>query len=487
MKKGFILLLAWAFSFQVFAGVLEEKAYAYDRWYQRWHSPGYGGTCEVIFADPELTQVKMLDGIGDSTIWTGTYLASQAFRFAVEHSPEALKNARKAFRALHYHLIATGKKGLLARYVGPLRLPFWTKGEEGCLKNERCHIIPCPEGAGFSSQDKCFWLGDVSRDQYTGWWFGIALAYDLINDEELRSWIKKDVRTIIDQLIKDDFVIIDVDGKPTGAGKVMAAMKFDWLKISAHILKDSELEKRYEKEVSLHWLWNIIASDRRLNQYFEYFAFNLDHQTYYNLIRLEDSPHRKKYFQKVFKEKVWGYTRGTDNVFFDYIAMAVLGRTDPELVARSREILEKFPSPPNRLVRVELKPLPVRKSSVQLCKFNYDVVWLACKLGIAKEEYFGGKLMYFFPIASEPQPFECRPKSDFIWQRSPYPLADVWSPRFSCQDMSRTHKKKICTDPSAGIDRVKIEMQRGYKVYPGVDYLVAYWMGRYYGFIDSDW
>ena len=26
----------------------------------------------------------------------------------------------------------------------------------------------------------------------------------------------------------------------------------------------------------------------------------------------------------------------------------------------------------------------------------------------------------------------------------------------------------------------------GTEVYPGVDYLVAYWMGRHYGFFDAD-
>ena len=487
MPRRVYILILLIFALKVLAGELKDKAYAYERWYQRWHSPGYGGTAEAIFADPELTRLKMLDGIGDSTIWTGTYLGAEAFRWAVEHSPQALANAKKAYRALHYHLIATGKRGLLARYVGPLKPPFWNGSEEDCLKNDRCYIIPCPEGAGYGPKDKCFWLGDVSRDQYTGYWFGSALAYDLIDDEELRSWIRKDIQVIIDQLVKDDFVIIDVDGKPTGAGKVMAAMKFDWLLISAHILKDPNLKKRYEKEVNLHWLWNIIASDRRLNQYFEYFAFNLDHQTYYNLIRLENDHHRKRYFQKVFREKVWGYTRGTSNVFFDYIAMASLERTIPELVAQSREILEKFPPPPNRLVPVKLEALPVRESSIQLCKLNYNIVWLACGLGLAKEKYFGGKLMYFYPIASQPQKFENRPKSDFIWQRSPYFLADTWSPKFDCKDMSIKHRNWICTDPKAGRDRIALEMKKGYKVYPGVDYLIAYWMGRYYGFIDPDW
>ncbi len=43
--------------------------------------------------------------------------------------------------------------------------------------------------------------------------------------------------------------------------------------------------------------------------------------------------------------------------------------------------------------------------------------------------------------------------SDFIWQRNPWGLLDGGNPQLT---------------------------------YPGVDYLVAYWMGRYYGQLQDD-
>jgi hypothetical protein len=43
--------------------------------------------------------------------------------------------------------------------------------------------------------------------------------------------------------------------------------------------------------------------------------------------------------------------------------------------------------------------------------------------------------------------------SDFIWQRHPWGLLDTGRPNI---------------------------------VYPGVDYLAAYWLGRKYGFMDDD-
>jgi len=486
MKRSGWLLLLILVGGRLFAGELKDKAYAYENWYQRWHSGGYGGTADAVFSDPELTRLKQLDGIGDSTMWTGTYLAAEAFRYSVEKSPEALKNAKKAYRALQYHLLATGKTGLLSRYVGPLKPPFWLGSEEDCLQNENCHIISCPEDAGFSPKEKCLWLGDVSRDQYTGYWFGTALAYDLIDDAELRDWIRKDVRVIIDQWIQDGYRIIDVDGKPTGAGQVGPPLRFDWLLIASHILEDQKLKQKYEGEVARSRLYNTVSSDRHFNLYFEYFAFNLDHQTYYNLIRLEDDPARKKYLQKVFQEKTYSYTRNSDNVFFDYIAMAVLDEQWPETLKADERVLKVFPAPPNRLIEVKIEPKPVRERSVKLCKLNYNLVKGLCRLGLEKSETLPGDLIYFVPVSREFQKFENQPKEDFIWQRPPNKLADVYPEDFSCAEMNKAHQEKICTDPGFGIPRVPEELKKGYKVYPGVDYLAAYWMGRYYGFLDPN-
>jgi len=488
MKKYlFVLMLGFFAACAANAGELLDKARAYDNWYQNWHSSGYGGTSETVFTDPGLTKVRILDGIGDSTEWTGTYLEAQAFRYAVEKSPEALANAKKAYSALHAHLLATGRDGFLSRYVGPLKEPYFMGGEAECKNNDRCHVISCPPGLGLGEAEKCFWIGDTSRDMYIGYFTGASAAYDLIDDPELRSWIRRDVRRVIDRLLTDGMTIVDVDGKVTGAGHPGPNLRLSWLLIASRILEDESLQKLYLREFAKSWGSNIFYSDRYLNLYFEYFAFKLDHDVYYSLMRLEQNPARKKYYRKVFRNHVYTYTRNSDNPWFDFIAMAGMNEQWPEVIEQSVRVLKAFPQPPNRLKPVSIEPKPVWKASEGLCEANYNLAKAGCGLRVLKKDYKVTDLMFFHPVSREPQQFEGRPVEDFMWQREPNRIADVYQHEFTCGEMKDFPRKQVCGDPAFGRERVAEESRKGYKVYAGVDYLAPYWMGRYYGFIPNNW
>lgn len=470
------------------AGPLRDKARGYDDWYQRHHSYGYGGTSETTFADPELTRPLGLDGIGDSTEWTGTYLASQAFRYAVEPSPEALANAKKAVEALHAHLIASSRKGYLTRYVGPLTELYLEGAEAGCKKIDNCHIVDCPPGRGFGEAEKCFWLGDTSRDMYLGYFNGMTLAYDLIPDPELRAAIQADFRTLIDRLLADNLKVIEPtdDGgtRITGAGHPGPNLRMQWLLCAAHVLDDPKIYRRYLAEYYLRWPQNIFYANRYLNLYFEYFAFKLDSDVYFSLMRLEDDPVRKAYYRSVYTTQVYKWARGTGNVYMDYIWLAGTGKRDAGIEGQDRRVLNAFVAAPNRLRRVEMKKLPLWESSVRLCQANIGLARAYCagKPG----EFKISNLQYFRPVSREAQPFEGRPVEDFYWQREPNRLGDFYPPEFTCGELKTIDTEKLCTDPSLGRDRVAVELRRGHRVYAGVDYLAPYWMGRYYGFIGAE-
>ena len=62
----------------VSAGPLRQKAEKYDWWNAKYHHPYYGGLATVIFSDTTYTKPISYEGVGDSCIWTGTYLGIQA-------------------------------------------------------------------------------------------------------------------------------------------------------------------------------------------------------------------------------------------------------------------------------------------------------------------------------------------------------------------------------------------------------------------------
>ena len=104
------------------------------------------------------------------------------------------------------------------------------------------------------------------------------------------------------------------------------------------------------------------------------------------------------------------------------------------------------PPPPARLSR----------ASVLLSKIN----GFASHFGVKQE---------FFPQAAAPYPLNERCPVDFIWQQSPYTTCCF----NNCPDSN--------VSPVCGQNQFQTNV-----VFPGADYLVAYWMGRYHGFLTPE-
>src|SRR5437667_3101799 len=135
-------------------------------------------------------------------LWTAIYLGAQAFRYAVTHEPDARAQARRALQALMRLEEITGVPGLPAR--------SFVSAEEPLPKSGQWH--PTPEG-------KWHWKGDTSSDELVGHYFAYASYFDLLADDEEKEVIRKVVSRITDYLIKNDYDLIDVTGKPTRWGE----------------------------------------------------------------------------------------------------------------------------------------------------------------------------------------------------------------------------------------------------------------------------
>jgi hypothetical protein len=102
--------------------------------------------------------------------------------------------------------------------------------------------------------------------------------------------------------------------------------------------------------------------------------------------------------------------------------------------------LTEFQSPPNTEIHVDPPP-------AEIDPFSQRLVELAASLPDWLRQYldFQVQAKYAYEI-----PYRCR--QEFLWQRSPFQM--------QCYGWLPQH------------------------VLPGVDYLLAYWMGRYYGYLD---
>ena len=182
---------------------LEEKAGFFDKRIEQRHvRHGMVSDCTLREAG-DLSTSETRDNDIDG-LWTAMYLGAQVYRYAATHDPDAQKKAQRSLRLLMRLEEITGLSGFPAR-------SFLSKDEPRTLP---------PDGEWHSTPDgQWLWKGDTSSDHLVGHYYAYALYYDLVADETEKEAIRKVVSRLTDHLIKNNYNLIDLDGKPTRWGE----------------------------------------------------------------------------------------------------------------------------------------------------------------------------------------------------------------------------------------------------------------------------
>ncbi len=397
MKRA---ILFCAFALNVQAG--EAEAIAISANIQARHFP-FGTVLDPVFTGPASEQISTYTHCGDSAIWTGHYLAAEAFRYKVTSSPDAFANMTKAVAGIKALTDITGTE-LLARCMFPASSPY-----AASMQAEESHNgLYTGRQAGFQ------WVGNTSRDQYSGVLFGLAVAYDMLDAGALKDSIAQLATRQIDFLLIHSWTVVMPDGGISTTFLLRADQRLAILQIGRH-LNPARFSGQYDSQSAALALGVLPPVALEVLNDDSYFKFNLDFINFYNLLRLE-SGIRKSGYQLAY-DVVRNHTASHQNAFFDIIDRALNGPNasrDAEIVALLNAWLQR----PRRDAYVDLS------NKVPVC---------------------GGQ-------ACTPVPVAMRPPSDFLWQRTPFLL-------------------------SAGGSGT-VEMA-------GIDYILPYWMARYYGVIGS--
>lgn len=171
---AFFLLLGSASS-TAETSAAETGAVAISANIQAKHLP-FGTVLDPMYASPTSTQIVGYTRCGDSALWTGNYLAAEAFRYRVTGSSDALANVKSAIAGIKSLVDVTGTD-VLARCLVPQSSPF----AAGIASEESANGIFSNKKTGY------IWVGNTSRDQYSGVMFGLAAAYDLVDDAAVKQ------------------------------------------------------------------------------------------------------------------------------------------------------------------------------------------------------------------------------------------------------------------------------------------------------------
>lgn len=165
-----LFLMALCFCQALTAGPLAEKAAIFDEAIEARHMP----LGLVVNLQPLQGSEAKFSSSADSTIWTGSYIAAQIYRFRVTGERQALANAMKglqAFVALHE---MSGEQGFMGRCFGEKEQFNGARGMK----------------PGVGSYSHLVFRADTSRDQYTGIFLGCAVAWQHIDDNELKEKVR---------------------------------------------------------------------------------------------------------------------------------------------------------------------------------------------------------------------------------------------------------------------------------------------------------
>ena len=422
-------------------GPLRARARAYQEIYEArhlWHGMSLGAQAPD---DPD-GQLS-LTTYGDCAFVSGNCTMAQAYRYAVEPTPEALAVVTEQADGWRFFQELTGVPGLIGRCYAhetdPTEPGMWTA------------LYPeVDKHAGTDEYEGWLWQADTSRDQVTGAVLGVAALYDLVDDPHVKETAAAFLGDLGDHIWDNDLKLVDPDGGMTTHGHVdgewfegfpfpnglNASCALMWLKAAWHATGEERF-RDYCEELAVDRDYVSIMRDNMwvyMGYQTKYYNTYMAYETLFHLTRLEEDPTLYEAYREIFRDTLWLNTddstlnrrgRLERNPTKTGWYLEATGWEDPEALYWATRQVAEFPPAPLRDRKVE-------NSADPTIEVNPD----------RPDEALHG-----LPAARLPPDM-------VIWHRSTY---------------------KLDGGQDTGEERT------------GCDYMLPYWLGRHGGWISADW
>ncbi|HLK69679.1 MAG TPA: hypothetical protein VKU19_39895 [Bryobacteraceae bacterium] len=383
----FVLFLTLTVFSSVQARASEQDALAISANIQAKHMP-FGTVMDPIYASATSDQIVGYTRCGDSALWTGAYLAAESFRYKVTQTADALKNVKSALAGLQLLSNVTGDNRL-ARCTFPSNSPY----AAGIESEEASNTI--------NQNPPLVWVDNTSRDQIVGAFFGLCVAFDMVDDPDVKSGVSNLTTLLIGYISRHNW---SPNNDATNTFELRPEELQMLLQVARHVNPSNTVSGPFfVPPVDTAVGVDVLSLS-------SYFKFNLDYMSFYNLVKLQDNADNFGAYLAVLR-----FTASHQNAFFDMVDRALEG-PNAARDAEAAALLDQWLLRPRRDPYVDLT------KTVSVCGTE----------------------------ACTPVQVPMRPPTDFLWQRDPFELM------------------------GGGVGTIEGA---------GVDYILPYWMGRYYGVI----
>ncbi len=181
---------------------LAEKAELYQDYNEKYNVRDIGFVAQRVISDDRDLSSGAVSITDNDGLRTGAYLMAMAYKYAVTGDEEALAIARRCVEAMLVLQSITGVPGLIARCVRQ-------KGDKAYCGSEKKKWFDAGEYE---------WLGDVSSDEVVGHFSALSVYYELCADESERAVICKALCAVVDHILENEYKLKDVDGEYTRWG-----------------------------------------------------------------------------------------------------------------------------------------------------------------------------------------------------------------------------------------------------------------------------
>jgi hypothetical protein len=323
---------------------LAKKAAWYEQHLEVWGQKRLGFTHKLEWNDALGEYVREVsDNDGG---YSGDYLAAQAYRWAVTRDPVARHEALRTFHALRGLERMTGIPGFPARSV-------WAKGERG-------HKAGHGSGGYAAEWHDCAdgrfeWKGDTSSDEITSHFYAVGLFLELVAEGEERRLAANHLAAIADHLIRNQWNLVDLDGKPARWGRwspeyfatdegrfdrgLQAAELLSFMRTAHHFTGEPRFEEAYQRLVKLGYPGFTLRQRSTFPpEDIAHFEDQMGFWAWWNLIRHETDPDLVAVYRRSY-ERSYETVRIERNPWYQFVFGALTGHDcEPETaVAHLRE------------------------------------------------------------------------------------------------------------------------------------------------------
>lgn len=338
----------------------------------------YGTILSPVYRSATSNEIVGYSRCGDSAIWTGHHLAAEALRYASTKSPAALENVRTALAGIQILFDVTASD-TLARCAFPVDSPF----AAGMASEEINNGVY----RGTIDGKAWTWIGNTSRDQYAGVFFGLTVVWNVVADVAIQNQVRALVTRAIDRLLAKNWSIVLPD-KISTTFLLRPDQQLMLAKLARRVDPDKYNELYADLSKGAITMVIPITVDVQ-DDHSSYFKFNLAYDTFYGLLAQGYAGSEVANLARGLYDRVRRTTESHGNAHFNMIDNAIRGQEDGR-DAQTRTMLATWLKRPKRDDFVDLR------SKYSSC-------------GPADK-------------ACQVLPIDERVRTDFLWQRSPFLL-----------------------------------------------------------------